>query len=612
MEPQQDQRNLILFIVIAVLFLFAYQTFIIEPDTQRRQAAAEKAKVEREQGEEIAPTVEIAATVDEALARSSRIVFDGPGVDGSIRLTGAMIDDLSLKQYYDNVDRENEIRLLRPEGTESAYYAGWFWIDENNVPVVSVRDTWEVVSGTTLTPTSPVTVRFAKPGVSIDREISMDENFMFTFTDTITNTSGGVLRVRPVGSVRRHGDSQTFLEATTPGANKDRGLVFLGLLGVMDGTLVQEGYKKLEKNVSVAETTDEGGWIGFTDKYWLGALVPDQAQEFSARFNRIPRAKDQIYEVQTVGSEADVAAGGTLVSTQRVFAGAKTRDLLRAYKAELDIPRFDDAIDWGFFYFLTKPFFAALVFLKSYVGSFGLAILAFTVLVKLVLFPLYNKSYASMAVMRKNTERLKEPMERIQKQFADDPQRKQQEIMALYKRENVNPLGMLGGCLPLLATMPIFFALYQVLFVTIEMRHEPFMWLKDLAAPDPTAIGNLFGLLPWAAESVKSIPLLGFIIGIGILPLMYGATMFVSQSMGTPPTDPMQRRMIMFLPLIFMFVFGGLAGGLVMYFVWNMTLQIPQQYYIMRKNGVETGFDKFLKKRFGKADLDDDDPGGGT
>ena len=612
MEPQQDQRNLILFIVIAVLFLFAYQTFVIEPDAQRRQEAAKQAQVEREQGEEIAPTVEIAATVEEALARNARISFDGPGVDGSIRLTGAMIDDLSLKNYHDSWKRENEIRLLRPEGTQSAYYAGWFWIDENNVPIVSVRDTWSVVSGDKLTPSSPVTVRFTKPGVQIDREIAMDENFMFTFSDTITNTSGSVLRVRPVGSVRRHGASKEFLEATTPGANKDRGLVFLGLMGAMEGTLVKESYKKLEKNTSVAETSDEGGWIGFTDKYWLGALVPDQTQEFSAKFNRIPRAQDHIYEVQTVGTEADIPAGGAITSQQRVFAGAKTLDVLRAYKSELGIPRFDDAIDWGYIYFLTKPFFAALVFLKGFVGSFGLAILAFTVLVKLILFPLYNKSYAAMAVMRKNTERLKEPMERIQKQFADDPQRKQQEIMALYKRENVNPLGMLGGCLPLLATMPIFFALYQVLFVTIEMRHEPFLWLKDLAAPDPTAIGNLFGLLPWAAESVKSIPLLGFIIGIGILPLMYGGTMFISQSMGTPPTDPMQKRMIMFLPLIFMFVFGGLAGGLVMYFVWNMTLQIPQQYYIMRRNGVETGFDKFLKKRFGKADLDDDDPGGGS
>jgi len=605
MEPQQDQRNFILFIVIAVLFLFAYQALVLEPDAKRRQEAAQRAQVEREKGEEIAPIVEIAATVEEALGQDARIPFEGPDVDGSIRLTGAVIDDLSLKNYYDTVKRENEIRLLRPEASQNAYYGGWFWVDEANQPLVSLRDTWTKVSGSTLTPTSPVTLRFEKAGVRIDRQVSLDEHFMFTFEDTISNLGNTALRVRPFGSVRRHGESREFLEATTPGANKDRGAVFLGLMGLMDGELIKKGYKKLAKGEAVAETTDRGGWIGFTDKYWLGALVPDQAQEFSASFQRIPRSDGQVLEVRTVGTELAVPAGGSVTSAQRFFAGAKTIDVLRDYKTELGIPRFDDAIDWGIFFFLTKPFFAAIVFLKSHVGSFGMAILAFTVLVKLVLFPLYNKSYAAMAVMRKNTERLKEPMERIQEQFKEDPARKQQEIMALYKRENVNPLGMLGGCLPLLATIPIFFALYQVLFVTIEMRHTPFLWLQDLAAPDPTAIGNLFGLLPWAAESVKSIPILGFIIGIGILPLMYGATMFVSQSMGTPPTDPMQRKMIMFLPLIFMFVFGGLAGGLVMYFVWNMLLQIPQQYYIMRKNGVDTGLDKFLKRRFGKGAVDD-------
>jgi len=604
MEPQQDQRNFILFIVIAVLFLFAYQALILEPDAKRRQEAAQRAQVEQDEGEKIAPVVEIAATVEEALGKDIRIPFDGPGVDGSIRLTGAVIDDLSLKNYYDTVKRENEIRLFRPEASENAYYAGWFWIDENNLPLVTLRDTWRLVSGETLTPSSPLSLRFEKQGLRIDRVISMDENFMFTFEDTLSNTSGTALRLRPTGSVRRHGESREFLEATTPGAAKDRGAVFLGLMGLMDGDLVKKGYRKLAKGEAVAETSNSGGWIGFTDKYWLGALVPEQTQEFSASFQRIPRSDGQVLEVRTVGTEMVIPAGSSVSSTQRMFAGAKTLDVLRSYKDELKIPRFDDAIDWGIFFFLTKPFFAALVFLKNYVGSFGWAILAFTVCVKLVLFPLYNRSYASMAVMRKNTERLKEPMERIQKQFADDPQRKQQEIMALYKRENVNPLGMLGGCLPLLATMPIFFALYQVLFVTIEMRHEPFIWLKDLAAPDPTAIGNLFGLLPWAAETVKNIPILGLIIGIGILPLLYGGTMMVSQSMGTPPTDPMQRKMIMFLPLIFMFVFGGLAGGLVMYFVWNMLLQIPQQYYIMRKNGVETGLDKLIKKHFGKPESD--------
>lgn len=604
MEPQQDQRNFILFIVIAVLFLFAYQAFILEPDAQRRQKAAEQAKVEQAQGETIAPVIELAETVEAALGQNARIAFDGPGVDGSIRLTGAVIDDLSLKNYHDTVKRKNEIRLFRPEASQSAYYAGWFWIDENNLPIVTLRDKWSVVSGETLTPTSPLVLRVEKEDLRIEREISMDENFMFTFKDTVTNLGSVNLRLRPTGSVRRHGDSKTFLETTTPGANKDRGAVFLGLMGLMDGSLVKKGYKKLAKGEAVAETTQSGGWIGFTDKYWLAALVPDQSQEFSATFQRIPRSRGQVLEVRTVGTETVILAGSSGTSTQRVFAGAKTLDVLRTYKDELGIPRFDDAIDWGILFFLTKPFFAALVFLKGFVGSFGLAILAFTVLVKLVLFPLYNRSYASMAVMRKNTERIKEPMERIQKQFADDPARKQQEIMALYKRENVNPLGMLGGCLPLLATMPIFFALYQVLFVTIEMRHEPFIWLQDLAAPDPTAIGNLFGLLPLSAEAIKSVPIIGIIIGIGILPLLYGGTMFISQSMGTPPTDPMQRKMIMFLPLIFMFVFGGLAGGLVMYFVWNMVLQIPQQYYIMRKNGVETGFDKFIKKKLGKQESD--------
>lgn len=603
---QQDQRNFILFIVIAVVFLFGYQSLVLEPSAQRQQEAAEQARIEQEENERFAPPVEIAATVDAALARDSRIMFDGPGVDGSIRLNGAIIDDLSLKNYFAEVGSTDEVNLFRPEAAANGYYAGWFWIDEAGYRLMDFDDEWAIVSGGQLTPTSPVTLRFEADGIQIDREISLDEQFMFTFVDTVTNTGSRPRRLRPSGAVRRHGEWKDFLDAVTPGASRDRGVVFMGLLGAMDGELVKKGYKKLDDGETISRASEEGGWIGFTDKYWMGALVPDQAATFTASVEQIARTNDKLLELRTVGTELAVPAGASAVATHRVFGGAKTLDVLRDYRDELGLPRFDDAIDWGIFYFLTKPFFSALVFLKSKVGSFGLAILAFTVIVKLILFPLYNKSYASMAILRKNTERIKEPMEAIQKQYADDPARKQQEIMALYKRENINPLASMGGCLPLLATMPIFFALYQTLFVTIEMRHEPFLWLKDLSAPDPTAIGNLFGLLPWAAETVKDIPILGFIIGIGILPLLYGGTMFVSQSMGTPPTDPMQRRMIMFLPLIFMFVFGGLAGGLVMYFVWNMLLQIPQQYYIMRRNGVETGLDKFIKKRFGKKEAGDE------
>ncbi len=593
---KQDQRNFILFTVIAVMFLFAYQALIVEPDIERRETAAELAKVQQESADRIAPPAERAISLESALAREGRIVFDGPGVDGSIRLTGALIDDLSFRNYYDTTEQENEIRLFRPEAVPSGFYSGWYWVDEEGRRVMGFEDPWSLVSGGVLSPGNPVRLAYEAEGLRFEREISLDENFMFSFSDRITNTGATARRLRPSGAVRRHGVSKDFLEATTPGANRDRGIVFLGLMGVMDDELIKQSYKKLEKDEMIAATTQTGGWIGLTDKYWLGALVPDQSEAFSTSTNRLLRSDGALLEVRTVGTEILIPTGESRISEQRIFAGAKTREVLRQYKNEFGIPRFDDAIDWGFFYFLTKPFFAALVFLKGYVGSFGLAILAFTVCVKLVLLPLYNRSYASMAVLKKNTERIKEPLERIQKQFAKDPARKQQEIMALYKKENINPLASMGGCLPLLATMPIFFALYQVLFVTIEMRHEPFLWMLDLAAPDPTAIGNLFGLMPWSAEAVKNIPILGFVIGIGVLPLLYGATMFISQSMGTPPTDPMQRRIIMFLPVIFMFVFGGLASGLVMYFVWNMLLQIPQQYFIMRRHGVDTGFDRFLAR----------------
>ncbi|MEO0720890.1 MAG: membrane protein insertase YidC, partial [Pseudomonadota bacterium] len=250
-------------------------------------------------------------------------------------------------------------------------------------------------------------------------------------------------------------------------------------------------------------------------------------------------------------------------------------------------------VDWGFLYFLTKPFFEILLWLESKLGSFGWAILAFTVLVKLPLIPLYNTSFKAMAKMKKLTE----PMKEIRERFAADPKRQQQEIMALYQKEKANPL---AGCLPILATIPIFYALYKTLFVTLEMRHEPFGYISDLAAPDPTAIGNLFGLLPWAATDVKSIPILGLIIGIGILPLLYGISMAILQSLNPPPPDPTQRMVIMLLPIIFTFVFAGFAAGLVLYWVWNNVLTLIQQYYIMRRNGAETEIGKFIAKRLGR------------
>ena len=592
---QQDQRNFILFLVIAVVFMLGYQTFIIEPQVAEREAAQEQAKVEQTEAERIAPSVPLAPTVEAALAQDKRLVFDSPALDGTIRLRGAVIDDLNLKEYYQTIDRVAEVRLLRPEASEFGYYGGWNWLNEEGTTLTGFDDEWTLIEGDRLTPTRPVTLQIERGNVRISRQISLDENFMFTVQDTLTNLGSSPRQLRAYGAIRRHGDDSGFLEATTPGANRDRGLVHLGIVGILNGKLEKLNFKKIKKGEDVSASSEEGGWIGLTDKYWLGALIPQQDQHFTARTEHRTRLADAYTEVRTIGTELLIGPGDTITATNQLFAGAKSVSVLRGYEQSLGIDRFDDAIDWGLLYFLTKPFFTALSWLAAKLGSFGLGILAFVVIIKIILFPLYNKSYAAMAQMKL----LAEPMKEIQERFAADPQRKQQEIMKLYKEKKANPL---AGCLPILFTIPVFFALYKVLFVTIEMRHDSFAWLSDLSAPDPTAIGNLFGLLPFAAESVKSIPLLGFIIGIGILPILYGVTMFILQNISTPPADPMQRRILMMLPLVFTFVFGGLASGLVLYWVWNNVLSIGQQYYIMRKNGVETELDKFLAKRFGKAE----------
>ena len=590
---QQDQRNFILFLVIAVVFMLGYQSFIVEPQVAQREAAEEQAQIAQQEAERIAPSVPLAATVEAALGQDTRLEFDSSSVDGSIRLRGALVDDLNLKSHYQTTDAQDEVKLLRPEASQHGYYAGWNWLTEEGTQLTSFDDQWTLVSGEKLTPTTPVTLQIETGGVRIQREISLDDNFMFTMTDTLTNLGTAPRQLRAYGAIRRHGDDSEFLEATTPGASRDRGLVHLGIVGILDGKLEKLNFKKIKKGEDVSASSGDGGWIGLTDKYWLGALIPQQDQAFTAKSEHRVRVADAYTEVRTVGTELLVPPGGNITATNRLFAGAKSVSVLRGYEEALEIERFDDAIDWGLLYFLTKPFFTALSWLAAKLGSFGLGILAFVVIIKIILFPLYNKSYAAMAQMKL----LQEPMKEIQERFAADPQRKQQEIMKLYKDRKANPL---AGCLPILFTIPVFFALYKVLFVTIEMRHDSFAWLTDLSAPDPTAIGNLFGLLPFAAESIKSIPLLGFIIGIGILPILYGVTMFLLQNLSTPPADPMQRRIIMMLPLVFTFVFGGLASGLVLYWVWNNVLSIGQQYYIMRRNGVETQLDMFLAKKFGK------------
>ena len=598
---KEDQRNFLLAMVAMIAFVFLYQTFVMEP-AQKRYQAQQAIVAAQEQ----AATVDTAAAeaagpkpLPEALAASPRVPIDAASLDGSLRLAGARLDDLQLKKYFLTVDDEEEIRLLRPEETEFGYFTTYYWADGNTL-VAGRNSAWTQVGEGTLTATTPVTLRLEAEGVTIDRIVSVDENYLFTFTDTVTNTSGAAKTLRPIGSIEREGDWQSFLKATDPASAASSGLAHMGLMGVTEGTLRLQKYKPLMASKKAkGEAADgnfpttKGGWWGLTDMYWMSALVPDQATPFAASVNRASLARGGPLEVRTEGADVSLAPGASVTVQNRIFAGAKKFEVLRDYENNQGIPMMIDAIDWGWAYFLTKPFFYILHWLHGHVGSFGWAILAFTVLIKLPLVPLYNASFKSMAKLKK----LQEPMKEINERFASDPQRKQQEIMKLYKQEGANPI---GGCLPILVTIPIFYALYKTLYVTLDMRHEPFWYMKDLSAPDPTAIGNLFGLLPWAAADIKGIFIIGAIFGIGLLPLLYGGTMAVLQSLSPPPPDKMQARIIMAMPLVFMFVFGGFAAGLVLYWVWSNVLTFIQQYTIMRLNGAETEVGKFVSGLLGR------------
>jgi YidC/Oxa1 family membrane protein insertase len=575
---KEEQRNFLLAMAAMIVFVFLYQIFVMEP-AQKRYQAQQAAVAAQKQVDEINTAAGIQTgpkPLPEALAASARVTIDAPSVDGSLRLAGARLDDLSLRNYYVTVDKTQEIRLLRPEEGEFGFFSTYYWADGNTL-VAGRNSDWKLVDGTALTPSSPVTLRLEADGITIKRVVSVDDNFLFTFTDTLTNTSGTAKSLRPIGSVERYGQFKAFLDATEPGVSlQTNGLAHMGLMGVTDGTLRLQKYKpmveaKKAKGESKAGDfpSTTGGWWGLTDKYWMAALVPAQDAAFTARVNKANFTRNGPIEIRTEGSAYAVAPGASVTVENRIFAGAKKFDLLRTYQEKQNIPQFVDAIDWGWAFFLTKPFFYVLHWLHGHLGAFGWAILAFTVLVKLPLVPLYNVSFKSMAKLKK----LQEPMKEINERFAADPQRKQQEIMKLYK----------------------------TLYVTLDMRHEPFWYMKDLSAPDPTAIGNLFGLLPfWSAADIKAIPVLGIIIGIGILPLLYGATMAILQSLSPPPPDKMQARIIMALPIVFMFVFGGFAAGLVLYWVWSNVLTFIQQYIIMRINGAETEVGKFISGLLGR------------
>ncbi len=577
-----DNKNLILAVVLSVAILVGFDFFFgskFTPLQTSQQTAGQTAPTpatgtppapatgsapsDTPMAPGAAPTATAATpTVNRAdvLAKTPRVRIKGPRLHGSIDLRGGRLDDLTLADYRETIEPNSpEIVLLSPSGAKNTYFAEVGWIGDGTATVPNQDTVW-TADKDVLTPGDPVTLSWDNgQGLVFKRTFALDKNYLFTIDQTVENTGEQAVKLFPYALSSRKG------LPTTSGFY----ILHEGMLGVFDETLKEVDYDEVEagKPVTVKST---GGWIGITDKYWLVSLIPDQKDAITARFTHSLDGGVDKFQVDFVGAETAVQPGATASVQSRVFAGAKEVKLLDAYSDNLGIQRLDLAIDFGWFFYLTKPIFYILSYIHGYVGNFGIAIMLLTVMIKLLMFPLANKSYRSMSKMKK----LQPEMLKLRERFGDDKARLNQEMMALYKREKANPA---SGCLPMLVQIPVFFALYKVLYVSIEMRHAPFFgWIQDLSAPDPTTMFNLFGLIDWMPPEY---------LMIGVWPLIMGVTMFLQQKLNPQPADPVQAKIFMFLPLIFTVMLSRFSAGLVIYWAWNNSLSILQQWVIMRRAG---------------------------
>ncbi len=581
-----ENRNLILAVVLSAMVLLGWEYFIAQPQMQAeraRQAFLHRAETQPERGVSAPKTVSRAGTGElsrtQALTASgARIAIDTPTLDGSLTLRGARFDDLRLKHYRETLNPKSpEITLLSPERTRYPYYAVFGFVDSPgaNIGLPNDDTQWKLIHGSTLAPGSPVMLEWTNGGgLTFTRTISVDDEYMFTVSDSVANKSGRPVLLYPYGYVARDGVPDT----------KHYWVLHEGFVGAANGALKDANYDDFKNGKPPEIFHSTGGWVGITDKYWMAAAIPPQDQSFDGSYRATPLANAKAYQADYRLHGRTLAPGATLELTQRLFAGAKVVSVIRHYEDTLGIERFDLAIDWGWFIFLTKPIFLLLDFFYRYIGNFGVAILLLTVTIKLLFFPLADTSYRSMSRMKK----LQPDVERIRERFSEDKLRQQQEMMALYKREKINPL---SGCLPMLIQIPVFFSLYKVLFITIEMRQAPFFgWIRDLSAPDPTSFLNLFGVLPYSIPAF--VPTF---LHIGIWPAIMGVSQWLQTKMNPAPADPVQARMFTFMPLIFTFMLATFPAGLVIYWTWNNLLSVGQQYVMMRRQGVEVHLFNNLK-----------------
>ncbi len=605
-----DTRNMITAVVLSLIVVVGWQYFIVGPQVERAAQQAEIAALQSndansadlatpadsslatpvvsgELSNDTNASVDSFSSRQEAIDNTPRIIIDTESLIGSINLIGGRIDDLSLKNYHETVDDNSPIiPLFNPVGADAAYFAeqGWVVATGGSANVPSGTTQWSVSGNKTLRADAPVTLTYDNgEGFVFSRTIEVDDNYLFTITQSVKNNSTGDVALYPYSRIARH---------ETPDVS---GFFILheGPLGVLgDANLVEKSYKDLREDRQI-DFESTGGWLGFTDKYWAAAIIPTPDAPINARYSwNNPNGSD-VYQTSFVGrTPVVITANASADYKSYIYAGAKVESNIAAYESEFEFDRLELLIDWGWFHFITKPMFYVIRWLHGVTGNFGIAILLVTVMVKALFFPLANKSYASMAAMRKVQPEIKE----LQAKFGDDKAGMQKAQMELFQREKINPI---AGCWPMLIQIPVFFSLYKVLFVTIEMRHAPFFgWIKDLAAQDPTNIFNLFGLLPY---DPTALPVIGSFLAIGVWPVLMGIAMWVQMKLNPPPTDPSQAMIFGLMPILFTFMLGTFPAGLVIYWTWNNLLGIIQQYYIMRKHGVDVNLlgnmFGFLKKK---------------
>ncbi len=552
--------NLLLAIVLSVAIIFSWRHFYEKPRLEKLAADQKEynLKISKIKKQQLAQAASLEAQREEQQISIKNIEIKSPKLAGSFSLKGLRFDNLTLNNYNENLDDDSDVvHLLTPSKDNKSYFVefGW-WGNDKSGSYPNASTIWQA-NGNVLSSEQPIELHWSNPqGVVFKVIISLDDNYLFTIKQITENNSGSPISAQYYGLVNRIYNQKE---------DKDNSRAHKGMIGAIDNRLQEYSYSDLKDSKKEHFAKGDLEWLGITDKYWLTAFIPDKSHKYSANYKYAMKGAADKYQADFISENKILDAGEKAEVTHHLFAGAKKVALLDKYEQKLGLKLFDRAIDFGWFYILTKPIFNALNFFYSYVGNFGISIMIVTVIIKLLMFTIANKSYRSMRKMKK----LQPQIERIKEMYAEDKQRMNQEVMQLYKREKVNPV---SGCLPLLVQIPVFFSIYKVLSVTIEMRHAPFFgWIQDLSAPDPTSILNLFGLLPYEAPE--------FLV-IGIWPIFMAITMFLQQRMSPKPADPVQAQVMKFMPLFFLFMFSGFPAGLLIYWSWNNILSIIQQTYI--------------------------------